>query len=131
MLGIGHSFSKTVIASDKIVQDIAMISGDINPIHLDDEYAKRSIFGKRVAHALFCHNVISMIIGNHLPGNGAILVSQTFNYLKPVYIGDAIETVVTVNKVLSGEKYVLSTICRNQKKEVVLEGESIVKWKKS
>lgn len=128
---IGQSFSKTVIASDALVQNIAKISGDVNPIHLSDEYAKQSIFGRRIAHALFCHNIISMIIGNYLPGNGAILVSQTFKYRKPVYIGDAIEAIVTVERILSGEKYVLSTICKNQEKQVVLEGESVVKWEKS
>lgn len=128
---IGQSFSKTVVASDKIVRDIAKISGDINPIHLDDEYAKQSIFGRRIVHALFCHNIVSMIIGNYLPGYGTILVSQTFNYQKPVYVGDAVEVVVTVEKILPGEKYALSTVCRNQNREVVLEGESIVKWKKN
>lgn len=130
-LEIGQSFSKTIVASEQTVQDIARISGDMNPIHLSDEYAKQSVFGRRIVHALFCHNIISMIIGNHLPGNGTILVSQTFNYRKPVYIGDTIETAVTVKQILSGDKYVLSTICRNQKREVVLDGESIVKWKKS
>ena len=130
MLEIGQSVSKTIVASEQIVQDIARVSGDMNPIHLNDEYAKQSVFGKRIAHALFCHNIISMIIGNYLPGNGAILVSQSFNYRRPVYIGDAIETIVKIERILPGEKYALSTICRNQKKEMVLDGESIVKWKK-
>lgn len=129
MLEIGKSFSKTVNATDKIVQDIAKISGDINPIHLDDEYAKQSIFGKRIVHALFCQSIISMIIGNHLPGDGSILISQTFKYRNPVYIGDDIEAIVAVKEILSGDKYVLSTVCKNQKKEIVLEGESVVKWK--
>lgn len=131
MLEVGKNFSKTVIASDEIIRDIAKTSGDINPIHLDDEYAKQSIFGKRIAHALFCQNIISMIIGNYLPGNGSILISQTFKYRKPVYIGDAIEAIVTVEKILSGDKYVLGTICKNQEEEIVLEGESVVKWKES
>ncbi len=127
---IGQSFSLTTVASEQIVQDIARVSGDMNPIHLNEEYAKQSVFGRRIAHGLFCLNIISKIIGNYLPGGGAILVSQSFHYQKPVYIGETIETVVIVKKILSGEKYALSTICRNQKKEVVLEGESIVKWKR-
>ena len=71
-----------------------------------------------------------MIIGNYLPGAGTILISQNFQYKRPVYIDDAIETVVTVESILSGDRYLLSTVCKNQKGEVVLEGESIVKWEK-
>lgn len=127
-LEVGDSYSKTVVADDQIIQDIARVSGDINPIHLNDEYAEQSIFGRRIAHALFCQNVISMIIGNFLPGDGAILISQTFKYRKPVYIGDEIEAIVAVEKVLPNGKYLLSTTCKNQKAEVVLEGESVVKW---
>lgn len=128
MLKIGSSFSKSVTADEQIVEDIAKISGDINPIHLDEEYAKNSIFGKRIVHALFCHNIISMIIGNYLPGNGAVLISQNFKYQKPVYIGDIVKATVTVKRILPKGKYVLSTICRNQDDEIVLDGESVVKW---
>lgn len=130
MLEVGCCYSKVFVANNQIIQDIAKISGDVNPIHLSEKYAKHSKFGKRIAHALFCQNNISMIIGNYLPGAGTILISQNFKYKKPVYIDDAIETVVTVEKILSGDRYLLSTVCKNQKDEVVLEGESIVKWEK-
>ena len=129
MLDIGRSFSVFSVADEQVVQDIARVSGDVNPIHLDENYAENSIFGKRFVHALFCHNVISMVLGNHLPGAGTILLSQSFQYKKPVYIGDVIETTVTVKQVLPKEKYVLDTICRNQKNEIILIGESKVKWK--
>lgn len=128
MLEIGSSYSESVVASERIIQDIARISGDVNLIHMDEEYAKDSLFGRRIAHALFCQNIISMIIGNHLPGNGAILISQTFHYRKPVFIGDIINVAVMIEKILPVGKYVLSTICRNQDDEIVLDGESVVKW---
>ncbi len=128
MLNIGSSFSKSVVAEEKTIQDIARLSGDINPIHLDEKYARQTVFGRRIAHALFCQNIISMIIGNHLPGFGAILLSQNFRYRKPVYIGDTVETTVTVKEVLAGNKYVLDTVCRNQDNEIVLDGESVIKW---
>ena len=128
MLNVGSSFSKSVVAEDQTIRDIARLSGDINPIHLDDEYAKQTVFGRRIAHALFCQNIISMIIGNHLPGSGAILLSQNFRYQKPVYIDDTIETTVTVKDILDGDKYVLTTVCTNQKNEIVLDGESVIKW---
>lgn len=128
MLNVGSSFSTSVVAKEQVIQDIARLSGDINPIHLDEEYARQTIFGRRIAHALFCQNIISMIIGNHLPGSGAILLSQNFRYRKPVYIGDTIETTVTVKEALSAGRYVLSTVCKNQENEIVLDGESVIKW---
>lgn len=128
MLEVGSSYSETRVASEEIIEEIAKISGDINPIHLDETYAKDSVFGRRVAHALFCQNIISMIIGNFLPGKGAILVSQTFKYHCPVYLGDKIEATVVVKEVLPKGKYVLDTVCRNQTKEIVLTGVSIIKW---
>lgn len=128
MLDVGTSFSTSVVAEEQTIQEIARLSGDMNPIHLDEEYARQTVFGRRIAHALFCQNIISMIIGNHLPGWGAILLSQNFRYRKPVYIGDTIETTVTVKEVLSPNKYVLNTVCKNQENEIVLDGESVIKW---
>lgn len=107
------------------------MSGDINPIHLDEEYAKKSKFGKRIAHALFCINGISMVIGNYFPGEGAVLLSQNFQYIHPVYIDDVIEIAVTVADILSKNKYLLETVCKNQKGNIVLKGESIIKWGKN
>ena len=131
MLKIGSSYKSIIVANDQTIQKIAQISGDINPIHLDEGYAKNSKFGKRIAHALFCINGISMIIGNYLPGNGAILISQNFKYMKPVYIDDSIEITVEVVKILHGNKYILRTLCKNQLGDIVLDGESEVKWEDS
>ncbi len=128
MLQVGSSYSKIFVASEKIIEDIAKVSGDTNPIHLSEEYAQDSIFGRRIAHALFCHNIISMIIGNYLPGNGTILISQTFQYRYPVYIGDEIEAKVVVRNVLPNGKYVLHAICKNHEGKIVVEGESVVRW---
>ncbi len=130
MLKIGSSCTKFIEASEQMIQDIARISGDINPIHLDEEYAKQSVFGKRIAHALFCINGISMVIGNYLPGEGTVLISQKFQYIKPVYINDVIGVTVTVKDVLPQNKYILETICKNQENSIVLKGESVVKWEK-
>ena len=69
-----------------------------------------------------------MIIGNYLPGNGAVLISQNFRYRKPVYIGDSIEITVEVAGILAGNKYLLRTLCKNESKDIVLDGESVVKW---
>lgn len=130
MLKIGSSYTKYIEASEQVIQDIARVSGDINPIHLDEEYAKQSVFGRRIAHALFCINGISMVIGNYFPGEGTVLISQNFQYIKPVYINDVIGITVTVKDVLPQNKYILETICKNQENNIVLKGESVVKWEK-
>ncbi|MBD5517476.1 MAG: MaoC family dehydratase [Lachnospiraceae bacterium] len=131
MLEIGSTFTKTIVADERTIKKIAEVSGDMNPIHLDKEYAEHSMFGRRIAHGLFCINAISMIIGNHLPGNGTILLSQNFQYIKPVYIDDQIEVTVTIVNCLPGNKYTLRTLCKNQMGDIVLDGESVVRWEDS
>lgn len=128
MLKCGDCFSKTVTATEQCIQQIALVSGDVNPVHLDAEYAKRTIFGRKIAHGLFLINTISAIIGNDLPGNGSILMSQKFRYCKPVYIGDTIETKVIVAEILPKGKYLLHIVCKNQEDKIVLDGETLVKW---
>ena len=127
MLGVGSTFTKTIIADERTIKEIAEVSGDMNPIHLDKAYAERSMFGRRIAHGLFCINAISMILGNHLPGNGTILLSQNFQYIKPVYIDDQIEVTVTIINCLPRNKYTVRTICKNQMGDIVLDGESVVR----
>lgn len=128
---VGESYFTNIVATDEIVKNIARVSGDVNPIHLDDEYASQSIFGRRIAHGLFCLNAISMIIGNYLPGPGAILIEQSFQYRRPVYIGDEITVTVTVKEVrLEKSIYLLDAVCTNQAGELVLEGTSKIKWEK-
>lgn len=129
MLKTGSSYSKVIVADEETIQRIAEVSGDRNPIHLDEDYARQSVFGRRIAHGLFCINAISMILGNDLPGEGTILLSQNFRYLQPVYLGDSIEVTVTVADCLPKGKYMLRTVCTNEKGETVLDGESMVKWK--
>lgn len=131
MLETGSSYKKVIVADEETIQKIAEVSGDRNPIHLDEAYAKQSRFGKRIAHGLFCTNAISMILGNYLPGSGTILLSQTFQYVRPVYIGDSIEISVTVTDCLPKDKYTLRTLCKNQKGETVLDGETTVKWEEA
>jgi len=131
-MNIGECYSEKIVATDEIIAKIANVSGDVNPIHLDDDYAKHSVFGKRIAHGLFCINAISMIIGNYLPGAGAILIEQKFKYRKPVYINDEIKITVTViDKITEKDIYILETICINQNNDVVLEGTSRIKWKEN
>lgn len=131
MIKVGDSAFITVCATDELVKSIAEVSGDCNPIHLDEEYAKTTIFEKRIAHGLLCLNAVSKILGTVLPGEGTILISQSFKYKAPVYIGDTVKTEVVVTDIKPEKKiYILSCICTNQDEKVVMEGESVVKWDK-
>ena len=128
-LSIGQKYSEFFSATDETVRRIAEISGDINPIHLDDEYASKTIFKRKIAHGLFCINGISKILGNDFPGEGTILLRQEFNYLKPVYIDDYIETELVIQDIsIEKEVIKLECTCKNQNKDIVLNGISIVKW---
>lgn len=125
-LKVGMKASFTKIASDEVVQKLAEVSGDNNPVHLVDDYAAQSIFGKRIAHGLFCVGLVSNVLGNQLPGHGTILLNENINYCKPVYIDDEITATVEIVKV-SERKMELSYLCINQRGIEVMNGTALVK----
>src|SRR5437763_5449297 len=116
------------ITDDDIVR-FAEVSGDRNPVHLDEEYAARSPFGQRVAHGFLTGSMISAVIGMDLPGPGSIYLGQTLKFLAPVYIGDTVTVSVEVIGVREEKRLVtLRTDCTNQKGALVLTGEATVKY---
>jgi len=117
--------TKTVTESD--VATFAELIGDHNPIHTDDEYARNSRFGRRVAHGIFTGGLISAVLGNHLPGPGAIYLSQQLEFLAPVFIGDTITAVVEVTS-WRPEKRILTfkTDAYNQEEKQVVTGQSVL-----
>jgi len=101
--------------------------GDYNPIHSDPEYAARTSFREPIAPGVFTAGLISAAIGTELPGPGAIYLSQTLKFLKPVKVGDTITARVTVAELLTERNRIrLSTVCLNQHGEEVLTGEAWV-----
>ncbi len=113
--------------SDAEVRTFAALTGDHNPVHLDEEAARRSVFGARVAHGMLTAGLVSAVLGTRLPGPGAIYLSQTLRFLRPVFVGDAVTVRVEVLEVLPAKRRVrLATTCRNQRGESVLEGEALV-----
>lgn len=116
---------KTITQED--VQTFASVTGDRNPVHLDEDYAKDTMFKKCIAHGMLSAGLISKVIGTQLPGYGTIYLGQTLNFKKPVYIGDTITTVVSIKKINPEKKIlILDTYCKNQKDKVVLDGEATV-----
>ena len=125
-VGMKHSLSKTF--SDQDVRDFARISLDVNPIHLDDAAAAKTVFGKRIAHGILVTGLISAVIGNHLPGEGTIYLGQDSSYVAPVFIGDTITATVEVTELRPDKKIAhLSTIASNQDGKQVIKGTAVVK----
>jgi 3-hydroxybutyryl-CoA dehydratase len=127
MLQIGDQASRTKTFSDEDVRKFAEISGDNNPIHLDDEYAAGTRFGKRLVHGMLTSGLISAILGTQLPGPGSVYISQTLKFRAPVYISDTITTTVTVSKLRTDKPIAtFETLCKNQDGTVVIEGEAVL-----
>lgn len=124
-VGQKSSFTKSITETD--VYLFAGISGDINPAHINEEYAKGTFFKKRIAHGILSGALISAVIGVQLPGPGSIYASQSLNFLAPVYFGDTITSTVEVKEILKEKnRVILSTMCTNQDGVVVTKGEAIV-----
>ena len=118
-------YSKTITETD--VYLFAGISGDINPAHVNDEYAKNTTFKGRIAHGILTASLISAVIGMQLPGPGTIYVSQTLKFLAPVHFGDTITASVEIKEIIKEKnRVILSTRCKNQDDVIVLTGEAIV-----
>lgn len=127
MIKIGDSASLTKTFSDEDVRSFAEISGDKNPVHLDNEFAAQTQFKKRLVHGMLTAGLISAVLGTELPGPGSIYLSQSINFRAPVFIGDTITATVTVTKMREGKPIVtLETVCKNQDEVVVLKGEAVL-----
>lgn len=123
----GKHFSIKKIVTEELVEQFAKVSGDTNPIHLDDEAATNSIFGRRVAHGMLTASFISAILGNHFPGNGTIYLAQELSFLRPVYIGDSVEVVVELESVDEKQKAWLRTNVYDDHGALVVKGKARVK----
>jgi 3-hydroxybutyryl-CoA dehydratase len=127
MIKIGDTASLTKTFSDEDVRAFARISGDNNPVHLDEDYAAQTIFKKRIAHGMLTAGLISAILGTQLPGEGTIYMGQSINFKAPVYLDDTITATVTVIKMHERKPIAtLETVCTNQDGVVVLDGEAVV-----
>ncbi|HSL44254.1 MAG TPA: MaoC family dehydratase [Anaerolineales bacterium] len=130
-LNPGDKASRTTTITDEMIRAFADLTGDTNPVHLDDEYAAGTRFGRRIAHGMIAAGFISAALANDLPGPGTVYLSQTLQFKAPVYPGDSIKTTIEVRSVRPDKPIAtLGTICRNQNETVVLEGEAVVLFSK-
>ncbi len=118
-------FAKTISEAD--VYSFAGITGDLNPAHINEEYAKTTFFKTRIAHGMLLGGFISAVIGTKLPGPGTIYISQQLNFKAPVQFGDTVTAQVEIAEVNHEKnRIILNTQCTNQKGLLLLDGKAVV-----
>ena len=124
---IGDSFSNVRTVTDDLVRRFAELSGDYNPIHLDEEFAKTTRFGRRIAHGMLSGAFISAVLGFELSERKLVYLSQTLQFKSPVYIGDTVTTTATVKHIREDKPVItLDTVSTNQDGKILITGEAAV-----
>ncbi|HOO31625.1 MAG TPA: MaoC family dehydratase [Thermotogota bacterium] len=124
---VGDSFSMDFKVTDEKVLGFADVSGDNNPVHVDDEFAKNTRFGKRIAHGMLITSFISKVLGRDFPGDGTIYVSQEVKFKRPVFIDDIVTVKIEViEKRDEKNRLILSTDVFNAEGKKVIEGQAEV-----
>ncbi|ADO83875.1 MaoC family dehydratase [Ilyobacter polytropus] len=120
-LGMKSSVTKTITETDVILY--SGISLDTNPAHLNEEYAKNTMFKKRIAHGMLTAGLISAVLGTKLPGEGSIYMGQELKFKAPVYMGDTITAEAEIIELIDEKNQILlKTTCTNQDGKVVIDG---------
>ncbi|WP_320048100.1 MaoC family dehydratase [uncultured Ilyobacter sp.] len=120
-LGMKSSITKTITETDVILY--SGISLDTNPAHLNEEYAKNTMFKKRIAHGMLTAGLISAVLGTKLPGEGSIYMGQELKFKAPVYMGDTITAEAEIIELIDEKNQILlKTTCTNQDGKVVIDG---------
>lgn len=124
---MGARAAVTRVIDAEMVEAFARLTGDTNPVHLDEDFAASTRFGRRIAHGMLLGGLISSVLANELPGRGTIYLSQTLSFKQPVFIGDTVTVTVTVLE-RNSHKPILSlqTICTNQHDTIVADGVATV-----
>lgn len=125
-LALGMRAERTKVVGERDIRLFAEVSSDRNPVHLDAEYARETIFGRPIAHGMLTASLISAVIGEQLPGHGTVYLGQTLKFLAPVHPGDAVTAEVCVTAIDYAKRRVtLDCLCRVGQK-AVLRGEALV-----
>lgn len=125
-LSVGQTAEMSRVVGAADIEAFAEVSGDNNPVHLDEAYAKTTTFGERIAHGMLSAAYISAILGTKLPGPGAIYLSQSLRFRRPVKIGDLVVARVTVAALDEAKgRVTLETVCEVAGK-TVMDGEAMV-----
>jgi 3-hydroxybutyryl-CoA dehydratase len=124
-VGMTATVSRTITETD--LRNFSGVSGDTNPMHLNEEYAKQTPFGGCIVHGMLTASLISAVIGTKLPGPGCIYMSQTLKFLAPVRVGDTVYAIATVRELMPEKKRTLLTTQCFVKDTLVIDGEALIK----
>lgn len=127
MIEVGQSAARSMMVTEHDVGLFVKLSGDENPIHSDEAYARTTQFGRPIAPGMQVASIFSAILANDLPGPGTIYLGQSLNFLAPVYIGDKVHATVEVVELPRPGRARLETICKNEAGVVVISGSALVK----
>jgi 3-hydroxybutyryl-CoA dehydratase len=120
-IGMRAAYSHTVTDAD--VKSFAALTGDNNPLHLDDEFATNSKFGARIVHGMFLSSFFPSLMCNEITGPGSVYVSQSLRFKRPVYIGDTVVAEVIVSSINIAKRRVFFNAACSVNGRVVIEGE--------
>ncbi len=123
-VGMKTTFSKKVTEAD--IQQFADVSGDHNPVHLDAEFAKTTIFKERIAHGMLGASFISTAIGTKLPGPGTIYLKQNLSFRAPVKIGDTVTATIEVTEIIAEKRRVMLKTTASVGETLVIDGDAMV-----
>lgn len=124
-VGDNAEITKTIEQAN--IHAFADVTGDHNPVHVDEAFAQSTRFGRTIAHGMLSASLISAVLANKLPGAGSIYLGQTLQFVAPVFPGDEITARVTVKEIREDKPIVkLETVCINQRDEIVIRGEATV-----
>lgn len=122
----GEVVTEKVLVTEKMIQQFAEVSGDFNPIHMDEEYAKTTMFGRRIAHGMLSAALISRVLAMQIE-RGGIYLGQSLKFLNPIFIGDEITVELRLGSVREERGIaIIQTLVLNQKGEVCVKGEATI-----
>lgn len=124
-LGMSATISRTITETD--LRNFSGVSGDTNPMHLNEEFARKTPFGGCIVHGMLTASLISAVIGTKLPGPGCIYMNQTLKFLAPVRVGDTVYAVATIKEIITEKKRVILTTQCWVKDTMVIDGEALIK----
>lgn len=124
-VGMRAAVSRTITDTD--LRNFSGVSGDTNPMHLNEEYARKTPFGGIIVHGMLTASLLSAVIGTKLPGPGCIYMHQTLKFLAPVRVGETVYAIATVKELVPAKRHVLLTTQCFVKDTMVIDGEALIK----
>jgi 3-hydroxybutyryl-CoA dehydratase len=125
-LSVGQTAETSHVVGVADIEAFAAVSGDLNPVHMDEAFARTTPFGGRIAHGMLTAAYISAVLGNQLPGPGAIYLSQTLRFRRPVKIGDPVTARVTVKTLDAGKGHATLETVALVNGKTVIDGEALI-----